>query len=78
MLSFIHVNRRVLDRSQLEVRGWLCCGVDELLEEEHRWLEECERFGPGSEEGVLSYLLRNGCRSFISDEMFPGQMSWWG
>jgi hypothetical protein len=47
MLSFIHVNRRVLDRSQLEVRGWLYCGVDELLEEEHRWLEELERFGPG-------------------------------
>jgi hypothetical protein len=51
MLSFIHVNRGVPDRSQLEVRGWLYCGVDELLEEEHRWLEELERFGPASEEG---------------------------
>jgi hypothetical protein len=53
MLSFIHVNRRVLDRSQLEVRGWLYCGVDELLEEKHRWLEEWERFGPASEEGSV-------------------------
>jgi hypothetical protein len=56
MLSFIHVNRRVLDRSQLEVRGWLYCGVDELLEEEHRWLEELERFGPASEEGSAVLL----------------------
>ena len=56
MLSFVHVNRRVLDRSQLKVRGWLYCGVDELLEEEHRWLEECERFGPASEEGSAVLL----------------------
>jgi hypothetical protein len=56
MLSFIHVNRRVLDRSQLEVRGWLYCGVDELLEEEHRWLEEWERFGPASGEGIAVSL----------------------
>ena len=76
MLSFIRVNRRVLDR-RLEVREWLYCRVDELLEVEHRWLEECERFGPASKEGC-AILLQNGYRSFISDEMLPGQMSWWG
>jgi hypothetical protein len=60
MLSFIHVNRRVLDRSQLEVRGWLYCGVGELLEEEHHWLGELERFGPASEEGS-AVLLAPAC-----------------
>jgi hypothetical protein len=33
MLSFIHVNRKVLERSQLEARCWLYCGAEELLEE---------------------------------------------
>ena len=56
MLSFIHANRRVLDRSQLEVRGWLYCGVHELLEGEHRWLEEWGRFGPSNEEGCAVFL----------------------
>jgi hypothetical protein len=50
MLAFIHVNRKVLDRSQLEVRGWLYCGVGDLQEEEDRCLEEWER-RPVSEEG---------------------------
>jgi len=52
MLSFIHVNRGVLNRSQLEVRGWLYCGVDELLEE-HRWLEEWGDLAQRAKEGVL-------------------------
>lgn len=51
MLSFIHVNRRVLGRSQLGVRGWLYRGVGELLEGERRWLEKWERFGLVNEEG---------------------------
>jgi hypothetical protein len=38
------------------VRGWLYCEVDELLEEEHRRLEEWERFGPASEEGSAALL----------------------
>jgi hypothetical protein len=38
------------------VRGWLYWGVDELLEEEHRRLEEWERFGPASEEGSAVLL----------------------
>jgi hypothetical protein len=38
------------------VRGWLYCGVDELLEEEHGWLEESERFGPASGEGIAVSL----------------------
>jgi hypothetical protein len=60
------------------MRGWLYCGVDELLEEEHRWLEEWERCGPASSKGVLFCLLQHGCKSFISGEMFPGQMTRWG
>jgi hypothetical protein len=42
-LSFIHVNRRVLEP---EAWSWVYCGGDELLEEEQCWLEEWER-GPG-------------------------------
>jgi len=56
MLSFIHANREVLDRSQLEARDWLSCGVYELLGEEDRWSEESGKFGSAGEEGSADSL----------------------
>ena len=31
-----------------------------------------------AKKGVLFCLLQHGCRSFISGDMFPGQMTWRG
>jgi hypothetical protein len=75
MLSFI---RRVLDRCQLEARGRLSCGVDELLEEGDLWSEESERFGLVGKKGVLFHLLQRGYRSFVNEGKFPGQTTQWG
>jgi hypothetical protein len=70
MFSFIHVNRRVLDRSQLEARGWLSCGVDE---EEDCWSEESGRFGSVGREWSAVSLALACYRRFIATGIFQSR-----